>query len=98
METYEGREFRNQRIELDDCNFINCIFQECELVYRGTGVVGMTGTGAIKCNWIFDGAAGMTMKFVRDAYRGFGEYGDAWLRLLLEANDGLPEQGVGPQS
>ena len=60
MQTVRGLELYSERFVLDDKNFIDCQFHDCELVYHG-GPVTFLETAIFRCRWSFGGAAQRTI-------------------------------------
>ena len=60
----------NKRIEetvhLDGGEFNDTQFIRCKIVYSGGGVPLLKNNLFIDCEWFFEGAAGNTIKFLRD--------------------------------
>lgn len=84
LETYRDVVFEDQRVELDDCQFINCRFERCQLIYRGSGSVGLQQCGFKDCGWDFADAAGRTLAFMRDLHRSLGNSAEAWVSMLFD--------------
>ena len=70
MARHQGATFTNQTVVLDGNDYLNCTFTNCELVFRATGTVSLTGVTANNCRWTFEGAAGLTVKFMTALYQG----------------------------
>ena len=86
--------FTNQRVVLDGNDYVNCRFTNCELVFRGTDTVSMNGVTADNCRWTFDGAAGLTLKFLSALYHGgFSEMIDLTIQNIRQ---GSPQQPGAP--
>jgi hypothetical protein len=67
MVQYQGATFTNETVVLDGNDYRNCTFTNCELVFRGTASVSLNGVTA-NCRWTFEGAAGLTVKFMTALY------------------------------
>lgn len=76
---------RDQRVELDNKNFIDCKFDNCILVYKGENLFGLQGCGFRECNWVLEKYAGHTMRFLNSLYHGFGEGGRIIAEELLNS-------------
>lgn len=65
---YQSRVFKNQNIELDSNEFINCKFEDCRMIYGAKGLVTLKGCDFINVKWVFTDAAGDTIQFLTDLY------------------------------
>lgn len=70
MAQVQGVTFTNETVVLDGNEYLNCTFNNCELVFRGTDTVSLHGVTANNCRWTFAGAAGLTVKFMTALYQG----------------------------
>jgi hypothetical protein len=70
MAQYQGATFTNETVVLDGNDYHNCTFTNCEIVFRATGTVSLHGVTANGCRWTFEGAAGLTVKFLTALYQG----------------------------
>lgn len=76
----ENQRFRNERVMLDNHHYIRCTFDDCDLVFTGTGQVGLTGNELNNCRWLFDGPAAQTLAFLKGLYHGGGrDLVEAWI-------------------
>ena len=57
---YKNRVFENERIAIDEIQYVDCIFRRCEIVYRG-GPWAFPGCTFEQCGWSFDAAAQRTL-------------------------------------
>jgi hypothetical protein len=65
----KGQIFKDETIILDGSSFENCKFLNCKLVYSGGDIPKIVNCGLDKPEWIFDGAAGRVITFLRgDAF------------------------------
>ncbi len=64
MEEVRGQIFRDQTVVLDEKNFIDCEFHNCELQYHG-GAVTFLETAILGCRWSFGGAAFRTLNLLQ---------------------------------
>jgi hypothetical protein len=72
--TFEGTQ------EMTDGKSYNgCQFTRCTIVYSG-GDTSFVNCNFDTCNWIFHGAAGKTVAFMKALYHGMGQSG----KLLVE--------------
>ena len=78
--TQTDKTYRNERVELDGGSFVNCSFEECEMVYSGGPPPRMEGCRISGGSWSFAGAAANTVAFMHGLYHGLGEGG----RHLIE--------------
>lgn len=68
--TYSGT-----RVQLDNQEFSNCRFENCELEYSGTGPVVMNDCHFENPRFVFTGPAQNTLQFMRNLYQGLGKDG-----------------------
>lgn len=73
--------YKNTRVHLDNNEFIECHFDQCTLEYSGTAPVSLVSCTFNNVGWVFNGAAQLTLDFLRGLYHGMGEGG----RLLVES-------------
>lgn len=57
--------FEGVRLDLDDIRYVRCTFLRCEIVYRG-GSFGLENCHIDGVTFIFEGAAGRTVEFLKD--------------------------------
>ena len=55
---------RERKIVLDGNDFYDCTFNECRITYRGGDID--VKAEAIRCHWVFDGAAKNTINLLRN--------------------------------
>ncbi len=78
-------------VHLDDGDYENCIFEECQMVYSGGTLPRLVGCTFNSCGWAFDGAAGRTIRLMGALYRaGAG----AMIEVTFENIRGNPGAGV----
>lgn len=77
--------YRRQIVYLDDTVFINCIFDDCKLIFTGRGRVSFDRCTFIFCQWVFDGPAENTLLFLSAIFRGLGEEGRKLVRGIFES-------------
>lgn len=71
----KGKTFGNELVIIDNKNFVNCIFNESTLVYKGESPVGFQSCSFNSIKWTFDSYARNTMSFLNGLYHGMGEVG-----------------------
>lgn len=64
MEMVKDKTFNSERVTLDDKDFIDCQFRNCELVYSG-GLVSFLETAISGCRWSFGGPAHRTINLLQ---------------------------------
>ncbi len=80
-----------ETVDLDDGDYENCIFEECQMVYSGGALLRLVGCTFDNCSWVFDGAAGRTIRLMGALYRaGAG----AMIEVTFEKIRGNPGAGV----
>ena len=64
MGVFKSQTFTREKIVLEGNDFYDCTFNECQITYRG----GDTDfkAEAIRCHWVFDGAAKNTINLLRN--------------------------------
>ena len=77
---FKDQKFSNQEVHMDFNHFINCKFIDCNMIYRGYGVIRMEGCSFTNVRWTFSDAAANTVDFMASLYAGAGEGG----RKLIE--------------
>jgi hypothetical protein len=60
MQRVEKGTYVDAVVELDDHDFDDCTFTNCELIYKG-GPLGLNRSRLIRCRWIFEGPALSTL-------------------------------------
>ncbi|PNY82053.1 hypothetical protein [Deinococcus koreensis] len=70
MQTIENQTFSNQRIELDDTQFVGCTFDGCVLIYSGTGGTSLSDCTIHNTGFGFEGGAAKTLELLSAMYRG----------------------------
>jgi hypothetical protein len=65
-----GQTFRDIRIHIDGCTFIDCTFERCHMVYAGALGVVMEKPNLVDCTWEVQGAARETIGFMKSLYQG----------------------------
>ena len=64
--------FIQQTILLDGSQFSGCTFQQCILLFRGQGPVGLDRCQFIHVQWKFEGPAELTLALLAGLWRGGG--------------------------
>ncbi len=64
MKIVEGKKAKGEIIDMDDCFFVNCEFENCVLFFNG-GDFGWRNTAFSKCRIHFQGTAARTVQFLR---------------------------------
>lgn len=64
MNVVEGKTITSKRILLDGNQYVNCLFIDCELVYRGGTCNFHSNTR--RCTWLFEGPAMNTIGILRE--------------------------------
>ena len=62
---YVGNSFSRCAVELDDTDFTDCKFDDCELVYRGGRPPTMDSCSFTNTRFKFEGAAANTVAFLK---------------------------------
>ncbi len=69
MAQHQGATFANETVALDGNDYLNCTFNNCEIVFSGTASVNLNGVNFNDCRWTFEGPAGMTVNFMTALYQ-----------------------------
>ena len=64
MAVFKNQTFTRDKIVLDGSEFYDCTFNECRITYRGGAIE--FKSKAIRCHWVFEGAAQNTILLLRD--------------------------------
>lgn len=64
METIVGKSFKNQTVVMDDKNYVQCTFTQCEIVYTG-GDFSWVNAQFQDCKITITGNAGKTLAFMQ---------------------------------
>jgi hypothetical protein len=67
---FEKQDFSNQQINLDDNEFSECTFTNCNCVFQGTGIVTLTNCSFSSSLFTFSGPAANTITFMTNMYSG----------------------------
>lgn len=62
-------------VEIDGKRFVDCVFDHCRLVYRGTEELSFEGCTFIDPDWRFEGPAENVLSFMGNMYQGLGDEG-----------------------
>jgi len=83
MNRFEDSTFKNTRVVLDGTQYVKCVFDNCELVFGATGPVGLANCTFINVRWTLEGAAALTMQFLKGLYQGAGKGGQELVENLF---------------
>lgn len=64
MGVLQGQTVTSQRVLLDGNEYVNCLFIDCELIYRGGACTFESNTR--RCSWLFEGPAMNTIGLLRE--------------------------------
>jgi hypothetical protein len=62
---FQAKTFTNGKIELDFNRFEKCVFQKCQIIYRGFTPPDFYECRFENCDYTFDGPAGNLITFLR---------------------------------
>ena len=68
MPIFEGQEFRNTTIHLDDSQYRNCTIDHCQVVYSGGPSGELSDCVITNCNFMLGGAALRTVQYMATLY------------------------------
>jgi hypothetical protein len=69
MAQHQGETFANETVLLDGNEYLDCTFDNCELVFGATAGVSLNGINFNSCRWTFTGPAGTTINFMTALYQ-----------------------------
>lgn len=82
---FQEQTFEDQRIDLDENEYIGCTISRCIVAYKGTGHTVLRMNKFNDPRWVFEGPAGQTIRFLRTLYHGGGK------DLVEQIIDGIRE-------
>ena len=88
MARFVGRAFRGERVLVENNEYINCYFEDCQMVFSGAveGPSAMTGNRfGPGIAWTFEGPARKTIEYLHALYHGLGGAGKAQVEQIFEA-------------
>lgn len=75
MEKNVKLNYSKSKVVLDNQEFIDCVFDDCEMEYSGTARVILNGCHFNNATFTFTGPARNTFEFLHGLYHGLGEDG-----------------------
>lgn len=75
MADHVSETLTHDTVHLDGNSYINCVFEDCRLIYSGGVHPVFQGNSIERCTWTFEGSASRTLAFLRLLYHGMGEGG-----------------------
>lgn len=85
MARHIGCTFKGVRVILDGEEFVNCVFKDCELVFRGAAMPKLHGCEFDHCGFTLDGPSAMTLAFMRHILVSGGkDVFEGWFPELFE--------------
>lgn len=78
---YDNKSFFRERVVVDGNEYRGCTFSNCQLIYRAEEMFILVDCLVQNPQWVFDGPAANTIKFLMEAYHKMGEPG---VRLVEE--------------
>ena len=79
---FEKQVFRNQQIELDFNEFVDCRFENCNVVVRGLAMPAYRNCHFEACNFHFDGPAALTLTVLRDFHQNMHEVAELAIKAI----------------
>jgi hypothetical protein len=91
----QGHRFENEPVDLDGYYFVECTFYRCKLIFRGEDPVRLENCTIIECDWVFDGPAENTVRFLSALYHGLGASGEVLVKAIFEGiKDGSVDRSL----
>ncbi|QYR21130.1 DUF4062 domain-containing protein [Paenibacillus sp. sptzw28] len=82
--TISNQIYKQQRVIIDNKEFVNCVFLNCELILKGNGILGIVNCKfSDDCEFTFIDSAALTVDFLRHLYSEFGEGGRIRVESLI---------------
>ena len=85
MNVYQSNAFSGETIDLDGSAFRQCSFEDCSLRFSAAGPTELNGCTFTRSHLVADGAASMTLSYLRGFYQGLGEWGRNTVDGIFEA-------------
>jgi hypothetical protein len=80
-----GQTFASTTEFLDGNEYVDCTFNDCQIVFGGGDLPGIVNCQFNNCRWQFANAAERTLKFMRQVYHGMGAGGAEIVEATLNA-------------
>ena len=92
MQVSRNQHYDDRRIPIDGVRFENCTFTKTRLTFNASDTVQFENCTFIECDWIFEGAALITLQLLSAIYSGLGIEG---IRLVELVVDGIRQGRLG---
>ena len=96
-----GQSFSNIPIHLDGSTFVDCRFENCDLIFSAVLPVHLDRCTFNNCRPSFIGAANLTIQMMRGVYHGWGPNGRALIdntfAQIKAATDTTSQRGGDPK-
>jgi len=79
-----GSTYESTVVILDNQSYENCIFRNCDIIYKGTSGINIVGCKFYDCSWKLEGSAANTLQFLRTMYKGMGDFGKQMVEATFE--------------
>lgn len=89
---YDGNQFTDETIKIDEDEFTNCRFIGCRIVFTGAGQAKIENCVFDRCQWVFDGPAENTIQYLAAMSNGLGPGGREIVEGIFES---IRKGGVG---
>jgi hypothetical protein len=83
MKEHIEERFENETVILDDCSFIDCVFDNCILEYQGTADCHFKSNQIVRSRFSLTGPAARTLSFLRGLHGDMGPNGPVIVQTLL---------------
>lgn len=91
---FTGKTFSDTTEVIDGNQYVECRFENCQLVYRGGDIPTINKCHFVTCRWQFEDAAERTLVFMKELYHGMGQGGADLIEATLGAlRQTEPKQG-----
>ena len=84
MNVYQNHAFSGETIDLDGSAFRQCSFEDCSLRFSAAGPTELNACSFTRSHLVADGAASLTLSYLRGFYHGLGEWGRNTVEAIFD--------------
>ena len=85
MNIHQNNSFSGETIDLDGSAFRQCRFEDCTLRFSASEPTELSGCNFSQSRLVADGAAKLTISYLRAFYHGLGDWGRGCVDEMFEA-------------